>query len=116
MTKSINDYAKEIHTTAVEHGWYNDPETGERIQRNFGEVVALMHSELSESLEHYREGNPLVFIDPNGKPDGMAVELIDCVIRIFDTLHELGVNVEEVLDMKMEYNESRPYRHGGKKA
>ena len=35
------------HKTATDAGWYTDPKTGEQINRNFGEVVALMHSELS---------------------------------------------------------------------
>jgi hypothetical protein len=49
------------------------------------------------------------------KPEGTAVELIDCVIRIFDYLGKTGVDVEKLLIAKHEYNKSRPYRHGGKK-
>ena len=48
------------------------------------------------------------------KPEGIAVELCDAVIRIFDTLAFYGVNIESVLEGKHEYNKSRPYKHGGK--
>lgn len=44
------------HRTATDAGWYRDPATGQPIKRNFGEVVALMHSELSEALEADRKG------------------------------------------------------------
>ena len=47
---------KLAHATATNAGWYRDPKTGEQIKRNFGEVVALMHLELSEALEADRKG------------------------------------------------------------
>ncbi len=105
--KSINEIAKDIHENAVAHGWWED-------DRSVAEIVALCHSELSESLEAYRNGEELVW-DNNGKPDGIAVELIDCVIRIFDYLAKEKVDIEEIIRIKHEYNKTRPYKHGGKK-
>lgn len=46
------------------------------------------------------------------KPEGLAVELADCIIRCLDTLHSLGVDIDQVVREKMMYNESRPYKHG----
>ena len=104
---NINELAKAIHNNAVEHGWWEE-------DRNVAEIIALCHSELSEALEAYRNREPLVW-DNNGKPDGIAVELIDCVIRVFDYLAQTGVDIEKIMLDKHEFNKTRPYKHGGKK-
>jgi hypothetical protein len=105
---SINEWATKINKIAHEHGWYDDG------PRNFGELLALMHSELSEALEEWRDNKGGFYIE-NGKPEGYIVEMIDCAIRILDTVKEMGFNVEEVMSAKVAYNEGRPYKHGGKR-
>lgn len=103
----LNDLAREINNNAHIHGWWDRP-------REFGTVIALCHSELSEALEEYRNNRGMYYIGENGKPEGQAVEVIDCVIRIFDWLAEVGVDIDRIIREKMRYNETRPYRHGGK--
>lgn len=101
---TINEWVKEIHENAVSHGWWED-------ERSFAEVAALCHSELSEALEADRKGEDLVYI-AHGKPEGIAVEMMDCVIRIFDWLGKEGVDAELILKMKHDYNKGRAYKHG----
>lgn len=100
-----------VHKTAVEHGWW-DGTTRENCP--VAEKIALMHSELSEALEEYRNHKPDIY-DEEGKPEGIAVELADCIIRILDLAGFMGWDIENALLIKMGYNQSRPYRHGGKK-
>ena len=103
----VNKIASEIHKNAVNHGWWD-------TDRPFGEIIALCHSEFSEDLEAYRNDEPMAW-DNNGKPDGIAVEMVDCVIRIFDYLAKEDIDIEEVIREKHEYNKRRPFKHGGKK-
>lgn len=92
------------HETAVEAGWYRDPATGKPIERNFGEVVALMHSELSEALEADRKG---LADDKLPHRDGREVEFADCVIRIFDTAAALGLDLAGAIIEKNRFNRKR---------
>lgn len=115
-TNIINSLAAQVHATACAKGWHdalcNDGEpTNERI----GAWVALMHAELSEALEELRKGGSLKpYTGEGGKPEGFVIELADCVIRIMDCCEALGINLGEAIIRKMEYNETRPHRHGGK--
>lgn len=105
----IKETAEEIYKTSVEKGWW------ENTERNFGEIIALCHSELSEALEAQR--SPVCashFYWEGSKPEGWSVELIDCIIRIFDFLKHKNIDIEFVLRQKMDYNKTRPYKHGKK--
>ena len=48
------------------------------------------------------------------KPEGIAIEMLDCIIRILDWCGKEGVDVDALMSLKHEYNKTRPYRHGGK--
>lgn len=52
-------------------------------------------------------------LDP--KPEGIAIELADAVIRILDYCGHVGIDIEKAIEIKHEYNKTRPYKHGGKK-
>lgn len=102
---NLNEWAKEIHQNAVEHGWWEN-------ERTLPEVLMLCVSELSEALEEDRAGNPLVWYGKGAKPEGVAVELADCMIRILDYCGRAGIDIENVVKIKHEYNKGREYRHG----
>ena len=97
---SINDLIKECHRVAKSKGWWIKP-------RNDGELIALMHSELSEALEAMRKHD-------HDKKIQLAEELADCCIRIFDYCGSRKIDLEKALLKKIEYNKTRPYRHGKK--
>lgn len=92
------------HKTATDAGWYKDPKTGEDVTRNFGEVVALMHSELSEALEADRKG---LKDDKLPHRDGREVEFADCIIRILDTAAAMGMDIAGAIIEKNRYNKER---------
>ncbi|KAK9679488.1 hypothetical protein QE152_g39961 [Popillia japonica] len=105
----ITELVQEAHKTAVAHGWWEkEPE--------FGTLIALCHSELSESLEEYRDGRQpyQLYHEKNGRPEGIPVELADVVIRIFDMCGHYGIDLEGAILDKMRYNQWRDYKHGGK--
>lgn len=103
----LNELAKDIHKNAVAHGWWEE-------ERSFGEIIALIHSEVSEALEEYRNGNKMHYKDKKGKPEGVAVELVDVIIRVLDFLGKKEVDVETLIKEKHEYNKKRDYKHGNK--
>ncbi len=78
-----------------------------------------LHSECSEAWEEARKPdfNPnYTYYRDDGKPEGLPSELADIVIRAADTAETFGINLEAAILEKMEFNRTRPYRHGNKRA
>jgi hypothetical protein len=111
----LNRIGLNAHNCAVRHGWYES-------ERSALEIHALIHSEIAEATECVRNGESPVWVKnvPTqehtlfGKPEGEAVELADALIRILDHASARGWDMDKIVADKMAYNETRPYRHGGK--
>lgn len=102
---SVTELAKEALRISEQNGFWD-----EGNNRNKGEMIALMHSELSEALEAIRHGDP-----ESQKVPGHShtvEELADCCIRIFDFCQGFGYDLETAIKEKMRYNATRPYKHG----
>ena len=123
---TIYELVHQSYSLAKEKGWHDQP-------RSILEALALVHSEVSEAVEDVRRGVDPVAITgiiptmagdyiekyergrsfPVGvKPTGLPIELADAVIRIADLCGELGIDLEKAIEIKHEYNKTRPYRHG----
>lgn len=112
--QELSNLKEKCWEIAEEKGWHDK-------HRSFGDLIALCHSELSEALEEFRKHG----LDPEfmmytyasnmEKPEGIAVELADLLIRIFDMSRELNIPIFSALDWKMDYNKTREYRHGNKR-
>lgn len=154
----LNVLAVEIHQDNIRKGFWKSPGVDgylEAVDRNPLEVLALIHSEVSEVVEEVRKGNPLaqnvdsweampgargdftletfdgkpmIRLNAGGfmhatqetwedlgyrrKPEGVPSEMADIIIRVLDACAAWGINIEEALGEKLEYNRTRSYKHG----
>lgn len=103
MARNLNDYAKEVH--AANARWWIDPVTGQTKDRNFGELMMLAVSELAEALEGHRKD---AMDDHLPHRKMVEVEIVDCMIRMFDTAAVHCSDIEAIYQEKMAYNAQRP--------
>lgn len=84
----LRDMAFWTHEDNKQRGWWTDLHTGEPLQRNVGELLMLMVSELAEvpPWEHMHA----IMDDKLPERLMFEVELADCAIRIFDTAGALA--------------------------
>lgn len=105
---NISDMVKEAYETAKSKGWHE-------TRRSIPELLCLIHSEVTEALDDYRNNLPLDQIYWEGtKPCGFTTELADVIIRIADLCGAFDLDLEKAIELKMAANKLRSHRHGGK--
>ena len=112
---TLKAIAKMVHERAKSKGWW-DQEYRDDV-RTFGDLCSLLHSEVSEAYEDYRNNRSAteIYYEDDGKPCGIPVEFGDIVIRILDNCEKLGIDIEAAIAEKDRFNATRPHRHGGKR-
>jgi NTP pyrophosphatase (non-canonical NTP hydrolase) len=117
---TIEDLATDIRENCIAKGWRNADGS---YDGSFGDAMALLHSEVSEAFEAWREhgtddttsyAQSLVCGTPP-KPEGVGSEFADILIRLIDDCDIYGIDLAAEVERKLEYNRTRLYRHGGKK-
>lgn len=93
---TISEMCVEAYETAKGKGWWDFPRTEL-------ECHALIHTEIAEATAAYR----------HNESEKQLEELADAVIRIADLCGRNGWDLERAIKTKMEFNKTRPYRHGG---
>jgi NTP pyrophosphatase (non-canonical NTP hydrolase) len=118
----INELAREIHENNKAKGFYDDPD------KNVGEMLCLIHSEVSEALEADRKGifttgdihlvngwsdndSFKAAFEKNVK-DSFEDELADVMIRVMDLAAFKGINLDEHIKAKVRFNTLREHKHG----
>lgn len=105
---NIRDMQRAAWQNSEDHGFHQP-------NPNIPERLALIHSEVSEALEAYRDGQMQTKCrESDGKPEGFASELADIVIRVMDLAEELKIDLHQEIAVKHGFNMTHPHKHGGK--
>lgn len=108
VTSSLKELARSAFEIAKSKGFWDSSE-----DRWNGLVIpaqlALIHSEVSEALESWRE---VMDAHSERQRSHFAFELADVVIRTIQLSHALGIDIQRFVELKMEQNRQRPFKHG----
>jgi len=102
--KRLNVIAVDIYLQNKAKGFWD-------AERNVGEMLMLVTSELAEALEFHRKGK---FVEGDQWKDTFEEEIADAFIRLFDLCGGLDIDIAKMIQLKLEYNKQRPYKHGKK--
>ncbi len=93
--KSLNELSELCHSIAREKGFWEG-------ERNIGEMLMLVVTELAEAMESYRRQ----------EKENFKEEIADTFIRLLDLSGGLEIDIEAEIERKCQKNKTRPYKHG----
>jgi NTP pyrophosphatase (non-canonical NTP hydrolase) len=115
--EAISAVAKHVYNVSTISGFHEkDGDLEDSENGRFGEFTSNLHGEVSELWEAWRKGNLKKQCDKPIPLSCAAEELADIIIRAMDTAVTLGIDIGAAIASKDSYNQTRPYKHGGKKA
>jgi len=94
-TIGLNQKMNEVRALADGKGFSSDP-------ARIWEMLALIHTEVSEATDAYKKGEPLEHI---------GEELTDAIIRILHLMSALDLDAEQLFVDKLKKNWERPYKY-----
>ncbi|MBI5302453.1 MAG: hypothetical protein HY868_09965 [Chloroflexi bacterium] len=94
-TIGLNQKMQEVRALADGKGFSSDP-------ARIWEMLALIHTEVSEATDAYKKGEPLEHI---------GEELTDAIIRILHLMSALNLDAEQLFVDKMKKNWERPHKY-----
>lgn len=119
MKQEINNLRDVCYQASFNAGWHTNIETGELLDRNKGEMIALIHSEISEAMEGERKN---LMDDHLPHRPMVEVEMADAIIRIMDYCGRFNYDIGGAIVDKLAYNANRAdhkienrKKEGGKK-
>lgn len=102
--KPLKNLSAQIYLDNVKAGWWSDIKTGLPVERNVGELLCLVHSEISEAMEGHRKN---LMDDKLPHRKAFEVELADALIRIFDIAGKFDLDLDAAVREKREFNANR---------
>ena len=115
---TLNLLARAAYENSEIHGFWDDepqPNRGPEAHATYlGNKLMLIVGEVSEAHEELRKNTDPrhTYYREDGKPEGVAFELADVLIRVFDLAFAIGVDLDAAVAEKAAYNATRPAKHG----